>query len=237
MSDIELVIFDLAGTTIRDTGQVPEAFTTALRASGLEITDEEIARVRGASKREAIRRLVERRDPDGADVAARAERLFAEFRERLADIYARDGVQAMPSVEATFGWLRRHGVKIALNTGFDRVITELLLRATGWDAAITRTVVCGDDVTQGRPAPYLIFRAMEAAGATSVHRVASVGDTVLDLQAGRNAGVRWNVGVLSGAHTREQLEQVQPSILLPDVAALPAVLGAQSLGVNTVAMT
>jgi phosphoglycolate phosphatase-like HAD superfamily hydrolase len=37
---------------------------------------------------------------------------------------------------------------------------------------------------------HLIFRAMEMAGVTSVHEVTNVGDTVLDLQAGQNAGVR-----------------------------------------------
>jgi phosphoglycolate phosphatase-like HAD superfamily hydrolase len=62
---------------------------------------------------------------------------------------------------------------------------------------------------------------MQTAGATSVHRVASVGDTVLDLQAGWNAGVHWNIGVLSGAHTRLQLEQAPHTLLLPGVADLP----------------
>ena len=65
-------------------------------------------------------------------------------------------------------------------------------------------------MTRGRPAPYLILRAMEATGASSVHKVASVGDTTLDLQAGYNAGVRWNVGVLSGAHDRQSLETSPP---------------------------
>lgn len=62
---------------------------------------------------------------------------------------------------------------------------------------------------------------MEAAGVISVSQVANVGDTMLDLQAGRNAGVRWNVGVLSGAHRQEQLAQVQPTHMLTSVAAVP----------------
>jgi len=72
----------------------------------------------------------------------------------------------------------------------------------GCGGAFFDAAVCGDDVAQGRPAPYLIFRAMESASARNVHRVANVGDTALDLLAGHNAGVRWNVGVgvLPGAH-------------------------------------
>jgi phosphoglycolate phosphatase-like HAD superfamily hydrolase len=59
---------------------------------------------------------------------------------------------------------------------------------------------------------------METAGASSVHRVANVGDTILDLLAGYNAGVRWNIGVLSGAHDRQLLESVPHTHLLPSVA-------------------
>ena len=221
MDDIKLVIFDLAGTTIEDTGQVPETFTTVLRGHGIEVTGEALRAVRGASKREAIRRFVERQYPgEELEIAARAERIFAEFREHLATQYQRGGVGAVPGAADTFARLHKLGIKVALNTGFDRAITELVLRAVGWEKDTADAVVCGDDVSQGRPAPYLIYRAMEATGVISVRRVANVGDTVLDLQAGWNAAVQWNIGVLSGAHTKEQLVRGPHTHLLPSVAAL-----------------
>ncbi len=65
---------------------------------------------------------------------------------------------------------------------------------------------------------------MEATGIHRVSRVATVGDTALDLQAGDNAGVGLNIGVLSGAHRREQLERAPHSHLLPGVGALPDLL-------------
>ena len=67
---------------------------------------------------------------------------------------------------------------------------------------------------------------MEAAGAASVHRVANVGDTTLDLRAGRNAGVRWNIGVLSGAHDRRTLEGAPHTHLIPSVADLTRIWAA-----------
>jgi len=220
---IKLVIFDLAGTTLSDTGQVPETFTSVLQTHGIEVTPEAIRRVRGASKRQAIRSFVKRQFPgDATRGAAQTEQIFAEFCARLADRYMRDGVHPLPGAGETFAWLHQQGIKIALNTGFDRAITELILRQVGWGKDPIAAVICGDDVSQGRPAPYMIFRAMEAAGETNVHQVASVGDTVLDLQAGWNASVRWNIGVLSGAHTREQLERAPHTHLLPGVAALPS---------------
>jgi phosphonatase-like hydrolase len=220
---INLVIFDLAGTTIMDAGQVPETFTSVLKVHGIEVTPEAIRGVRGASKRQAIRSFVERQFPgDETQVTTQTEQIFAEFCAELADRYMQDGVHPLPGASDTFAWLCQQGIQIALNTGFDRAITELILHEAGWDRDTFAAVVCGDDVSQGRPAPYMIFRAMEAAGETSVHQVASVGDTVLDLQAGWNASVCWNIGVLSGAHSREQLERAPHTHLLPGVAALPS---------------
>lgn len=215
--DVELVVMDMAGTTVHDGGEVPAAFTAALAAHGIAVSADEIAGFRGASKREVIRRLVEQHRPDAPP--SLAEEAYDGFCAALAERYGA-GVRAVEGTEDVFDWLRRRGVRIALNTGFDRTITGLLLDALGWREGVVDAVVCGDEVRQGRPAPYLIFRAIEATGAASVHRVMNVGDTELDLRAGWNAGVGWNVGVLSGAHPRERLEGAPHTHLLPSVASL-----------------
>ena len=223
MQEIKLIVFDLAGTVIEDAGQVPAAFTAALRNHGIEITSDSIREMRGASKREVIQRFVERQ-PGGskADVLAHTEKIYNSFRRTLAGLYEKDGVREIAGATEVFTWLQQRGVRVALNTGFDRTITDLLLNSMQWNGDLINAVICGDDVAQGRPAPYLIFRAMEMSGVTSVHQVATVGDTVLDLQAGQNAGVRYNIGVLSGAHTKEQLEREPHTHLLSSVAELSA---------------
>ena len=40
MDELELVDFDLAGTTVEDHGEVPAAFTAALAGHGIEVTRE-----------------------------------------------------------------------------------------------------------------------------------------------------------------------------------------------------
>jgi phosphonatase-like hydrolase len=216
MTDLDLVVFDMAGTTVQDHGEVPDSFRAALAEHGLEVTDEQLSAVRGSSKRQAVLDLI----PDGPDKAQHAGSIYDTFCQRLAQRYRDDGVYAVEGAEHVFRQLRAAGVRVALNTGFDRDITTLLLTALGWADGVVDAVISGDDVAQGRPAPYLIFRAMEATRTTSVHRVANVGDTALDLQAGHNAGVRWNIGVLSGAHSRRILEQAPHTQLLPSVAEL-----------------
>jgi phosphoglycolate phosphatase len=217
---VDLVVCDMAGTTVLDEGQVPAAFTAALAEHGVSVTPEAIDKLRGASKRQAISELL----PVTADRAERTERVYASFRAQLERVFG-TGVQAVPGAVDAIRTLRARGVKVALNTGFDRDTTNLLLRALRWNDGCVDAVVCGDEVAQGRPAPDLIRACMKATGVTDPARVASVGDTVLDLRAGHNAGVRYNIGVLSGAHKRSQLEREPHTHLLQSVAELTDALG------------
>lgn len=219
MNSVDLAVFDMAGTTVQDDGQVPAAFTSALVAHGIDVSAQAIHAIRGASKHQAIVELL----PPGDDRAARSEAVYATFRAHLARRFDA-GVRPIRGAAEAFATLRARGIKVALNTGFDRDTTQMLLAALGWSHGVVDAVVCGDEVPQGRPAPYLIFRCMEAAGALRVDRVAVTGDTALDLQAGNNAAARYVIGVLSGAHGRKELLAQPHTHLLDSVADVPAIL-------------
>ena len=221
MHNIRLVVSDMAGTTVHDGGEVAVAFVAALADHGIEASAAQISAVRGASKREAIAKLTA---PQYGNDDARVEAVYASFKSHLQRVFTRTATPVTGAPE-TFAWLKQHHIKLALNTGFDRDITEILLAALNWQG-VADAVICGDDVKLGRPAPYMIFRAMELTGVGSVHEVLNVGDTVSDLQAAHNAGVAVSVGVLSGAHTRQQLEREPHTHLLESIAGLSALLSA-----------
>jgi phosphoglycolate phosphatase-like HAD superfamily hydrolase len=71
----------------------------------------------------------------------------------------------------------------------------------------------------------MIYRPMMDLDVTDVGRVAVVGDTALDLQAGANARAGWVIGVLSGAHDLETLGATAHTHLVPSVACLPTLFG------------
>lgn len=220
MRDLDLAVFDISGTVIQNTGAVADAFVATLRAGGIEIAAEELQPWRGASKRQAIRGLMRSHLPtEPSD--EQVEKACTDFHDRLRKRFDEEPLRPIAGAEETFAWLRTHGVRLALNTGFDRELTDLILRALKWDQGTVDTVVCGDEVPQGRPAPFMIFRAMEHTGAVNVRRVAVVGDTALDLEAGDNAGAGRIVGVLTGAHTLERLQQAPHSQIVASVADLP----------------
>ena len=55
-------------------------------------------------------------------------------------------------------------------------------------------------------------------------RVIAVGDTTADLHAARRAEAGWAVGVLSGAHTEEILQQAPHDAIIGSFANLPSIL-------------
>ncbi len=220
---LELVVLDIAGTTVEEHGAVYRALEDAVSAAGAAPTKAQIQTWMGAGKREAIRGLLT--GPDGSIPAdAVVEAAFDDFSGRLDDRYRKTPPTPMPGVTEALELLRADGVKVALTTGFDRAVTGRLLAGIGWDSALIDAVICIDDVPVGRPAPYMIFRAMEAVGVHNVRDVLVAGDTVRDLEAGVNSGAGLVVGVLSGQVPRDVLAATAHSHIVDSVADIPALL-------------
>lgn len=224
-SKIRLIVFDVGGTIIQDRGDVPEAFQGAFAKRGITVTAEEIAKVRGASKREVVRRFAaERSKAKGTELDKLAAAIYADFNARTIAAYR--AVPPIEGAEAAFQKLRAQGILLAASTGFGHEIASSIFQRLGWEKYFT-TIVTGDDISEGRPAPYMIFRAMETAKVKSVGDVMVVGDTPLDLQAGTNSGARAVVGVLSGAGKRERLETEPHTDILASVAELPELIASK----------
>jgi phosphonatase-like hydrolase len=227
MPSIKLVIFDIAGTIVEDRGEVLEAFGAVLSKHCIPFTDAELREWKGACKRDVIRHFVERQEVghEGVDV----ECVYADFRELLEQHFRGNRVTAIRGAAKTFRWLRERGIQIATTSGFYREVAELILERADWKRTFAANI-SSSDVDMGRPAPFMIFRAMEAAGVTSVQQVMNVGDTPLDLQAGTNAGVRAVVGVLTGLYKQDRLLREPHTDLVPSVASLPELIEKKYLG-------
>lgn len=221
MKTPELIVFDMIGTTITTSDFLPSAFKKAFETVGVNLSDDDITAARGKSKREAISGMLF--EAVGAKKAGEyAMQVYDAFENTMLQQYWDSTVKPIAGAGETFDWCRDNRIKIALATGFDRRLADLLLQKLGWEDSID-IVVCNDEVARGRPAPSLIFHAMEKSAVVAVSAVATVGDTVSDLKAGHNAGVGWNIGVLSGAHTRRKLKSAPHTAIIHSVADLPSV--------------
>jgi phosphonatase-like hydrolase len=221
MQELKLAIFDVAGTVIEDHGEVVSSFVDALAAHGIGVSSEELMEFKGAAKREVIRFMGWRKRNEPLSEAA-VEEVYVDF-ERLVNERYEEQLAPIAGAEESFESLHKRGMQIALTTGFGRATLDLVVKRLGWQQWFA-AMISSDEVEMGRPAPYLIFRAMERCRCRSVHEVMNVGDTPLDLQSAANAGVALNVGVLSGQYRRERLLCEPQDALLASVADLPALL-------------
>lgn len=223
---IKLAVFDMAGTTIDDGGAVYRALRSAVEERGASVADADLQTWMGTDKVEAITQLLRLGGvPASGSVVPDT---FGRFREILADTYRETPPVPIEGVVEALRELRARGVRVALTTGFDDAVALPLLDALGWsigpdEADTVDTVVTTSDVPAGRPAPYMIHRAMERTGVVDVREVLAAGDTVVDVRAGRNAGVV-AVGVCTGALSRGDLEAEPHDHVLDGVRDVPALL-------------
>jgi len=216
---IRLVILDIGGTIIEDHGEVPNAMHAALARHGVDVSFAEIADWRGASKREMVRHFIELRK--GSADPSLVTNVYDQFVDQMNKAYEK--LRPIDGAEDAMSQMRRDGYILATTTGFDRPVTEMILGRLGWKHFFVASIT-SDDVVDGRPAPYMLFHAMEAARVDNVGEAIAIGDTPLDIQAANNGGLAAAIGVYSGAATEERLRKEKYSHILASVASLPALL-------------
>jgi phosphonoacetaldehyde hydrolase len=96
--------------------------------------------------------------------------------------------ELVPGLKACVASLRVAAIKIGATTGYFRAAAERVYESARRQGYSPDCAVCAEDVPAGRPAPWMIFRIMEALNIYPATRVAKVGDTVPDIEEGLNAG-------------------------------------------------
>ncbi len=236
MQPIELVVFDMAGTTVTDHHEVERCFAEAATQTGLFVTAERILAMQGLAKRYVFETLwKEQLGEMHSDVQPQVDSSYAAFKGILENHYLTNGATPTEGCLDTFAHLRDRGIAIALTTGFYRVVTDIILDKLGWLSGLNgqriggpdsliQASIASDEVERGRPYPLMIERAMTLLNVNNPKTVVNVGDTPSDLLSGRAAGVALNLGVTNGTHAADQLDAYPHDYLLGSLAELPTLL-------------
>ena len=217
MSQILLAVFDMAGTTIHDENSVAKAFQSALNKHGYpSVTLQEANEKMGYAKPQAIRELLEIHEPEPAKITEYLiEEIHSAFVSGMLDFYATDpSIRPVADAEEVFAALKEMGIKVALDTGFSRDITDIILKRVGWsDGRLVDATAASDEVPQGRPFPYMIQKIMSELKIDDPQSVIKIGDTEVDIHEGHNAGCLMSIGITSGVFTEEELIPHRPTHL------------------------
>ena len=158
----------------------------------------------------------------GADEAGKAEEYVKLYQARADDVMT-ELTTMLPGAADALEALQDAGLRLAIVSQKLRYRVEDVLRREGLlDHFVT--ILGGEDVPAFKPDPRGILMAIERLDATRDEAI-YVGDTTIDAEAARNAGVGF-VGLLSGFARRDDFSEYKPLVVLDDVGQLPEYLGA-----------
>jgi len=215
----ELVVLDMAGTTVVDDGLVESAFARAwdrvvATQDGRDAALDHVRATMGQSKIDVFRALAS--EPVAQELNVAFEGAFRELIEE-------GRCEAIPGAREAIESLRGRGLKIAFTTGFARPTADAILHSLGW-SDLADVVLTPSDAGRGRPAPDLNLTALLRTATSSVSAMVCVGDTESDAASGRAAGAGLVVGVLTGSRTEEALLSAGADVVLASIADLPSTL-------------
>jgi phosphonatase-like hydrolase len=172
---------------------------------------------------DAIALLLEKFAPAKKDDEELIDRIHTRFIDTMIAFYRDDqDLAAFPHAEKLFSMLQERDIKVALNTGFTRSITDAILHRLRWDerSPLIDQTICSDEVPFGRPHPDMIKTLIRDLEISAASKILKIGDTEVDVEEGRNAGCGVVVSVTTGAYTRDQLETYNPDFIIDDLSEL-----------------
>lgn len=203
----KLVIFDLDGTLLDTIADLAAAANHALQKAGFPVYDTETIRTFVGN---GISKLLERALPEGARTAENVERLRTDF-VPYYDAHNAEQSKPYPGVAALLLRLQERGMMLAVASNKYQAATEKLV--AHYFPAIRFVKVMGQrEGVPVKPDPTIVFDIMEAAG-VGKEDVLYVGDSGVDMQTARNAGVD-AVAVSWGFRPRTELEAFRPLAII-----------------------
>ncbi|WP_274474894.1 phosphonatase-like hydrolase [Mangrovimonas aestuarii] len=223
MTKIKMVVFDMAGTTVNENNVVYKTLHKAINEHGTKVSLETVLE-NGAGK-EKLQAIKDVLTSLNGDAKTDAHPIFQTFKMMLEDAYKHLNVTPIDGVENQMLQLRANGVKVVLNTGYNSVVANNLLEKLRWNKEEHYDLlITADDVVNGRPHPDMIEMAMKTFDITDSAEVLKAGDSAIDIEEGKNANCGITVGVLSGAQTKEQLENASPDYIIDSLATIDKII-------------
>jgi phosphonatase-like hydrolase len=219
-----MVVFDMAGTTVNEDNVVYKTLQKSINENGFNFSlDQVMEQGAGREKMQAVRSIL--------DAYAHIEdneltdRIYRHFIIHLTEAYKNMPVLPQPGVIDLFQILKQENILVVLNTGYNRETAQNLLEKLGWWRGIEfDELISASDVKANRPDPDMIRLAMKKFGIENAKEVIKVGDSIIDIEEGRNAGCRLNIGITTGAHNFKQLQTANPDYIINNLLELSPII-------------
>jgi phosphonoacetaldehyde hydrolase len=199
---VKAVILDWAGTAVDYGSFAPTAvFLRLFESQGVTITADDARSGMGLMKKEHLRTILARPGVAAAWQAAHGapaseadiERLFSDFIPQQTAVVA-DYANPIPGLLAVLDELADLDIAVGSTTGYIRSMMDVLAPAAARHGYTPDCIICPDDVPAGRPYPWMCYQNAMQLGVYPNEAIVKVGDTLVDIEEGLNAGM-WSVGL------------------------------------------
>jgi phosphonoacetaldehyde hydrolase len=214
---LQAVILDWAGTTVDYGSFAPTAVFLRLFASrGIPVTPAQVRTPMGLNKKDHLRAITQLPEVVQAWQAEYGrpckeidiEAMYAEF-VPMQMACLTEYAEPIPGVFEAVAAFRRLGLKIGSTTGYTRDMMKVLVPEAARRGYEPDTWVCPEDVPAGRPYPWMIYLNSIRLQSYPLAGLVKIGDTVVDIEEGLNAGT-WTIGLaISGNAMGMTREAVQ----------------------------
>ena len=215
---LKMIVFDMAGTTVDEQNVVYKTLHRAIREAGFELSLDDVLRQgAGKEKMQAIVDILQDKHLEKSELQV----IFNKFLLLLDEAYQHLEVVPQPGAVEIFYYLKAQNIKVVLNTGYNQQTANQLLAKLNWKVGVEiDAIITASQVRANRPQPDMILLAMEQMGITNCDVVAKVGDSIIDIEEGKNAGCALSIGITTGAHSFEQLQTAMPNFIIDNLLQL-----------------
>lgn len=216
---VRLLTFDLDGTLVDTAGAITAAVNQTMAHFGLPERDEtEVRHLIGDGSRALMLQLLAHLCLQQPSVADRldAEAVLQHFESRL-QVTLTTLARPYPDVAAALARLKSHGVLLACVSNKEATLARRVLQATGLEPMFL-LLVGGDTLPQKKPHASVLRHVLDTLKCRS-DEAAHVGDSVTDVAAARNAGLRaWAVPY--GYNQGRPIHEAQPDDVFDSLSQL-----------------
>ena len=214
----------MAGTTVNEDNLVYKTLQAALNHFNVPVDlNHVLLHGAGKEKFQAIKDIISN-SPYELEETEQLE-VFKYFLAQLDIAYTNFDVTPMPGAEQVFAALKQAGIKVVLNTGYNRATAENLLGQLGWvEGQQIDLLVTASDVPHNRPMPDMILYAKDKLYIADTKQMVKIGDSCIDIEEGKNAGCLLNIGITTGAQTETQLMEAKPDYIVHSLSEMLEIL-------------
>ncbi len=213
------VVLDMDGTLVDSSEAHLKAWSKAAEILGVYISEDKIRSEFGKSSYDMAKAFLPyNRVGDFIRFAELKDEIFMESCLNL--------VKPIMGVADAIKGFKAMNLKTAVASSNPRKLIIRVLDLTGLLNYVD-VVIGAEDVKRGKPHPDIIEEAVKRLGVKPFEAI-YVGDTIYDVEAGKAAGV-FTVAVLTGAASREKLENSRPDMIVENLKYLLEALSRSGL--------